>query len=130
MNFFQEVPRPEDSQLPMSYYIPKQDHIMWFCDYDQDCKITSVFFNKKEQEKKCHYIDSEAVAISMRDALVGAGWRVMPRPKIQVNLAPEKQAPRRVRRAQEKEERKLKKKEGWTNKQDGTEKTKEEIAEN
>lgn len=103
----------DETDLPFSYFYPQQEHIIWICDYDQDRKITSVFFNTKEKEgnnKMMAYCRDLNHAKEVRDELVAQGWRKMTTPKITVTL-PEgsisRQMRRQLQRQEEKRQRKL-----------------------
>lgn len=103
----------DESDLPFSYFCPQQEHIIWICDYDQERKITSVFFNTKEKEgnnKMVAYCRDLNHAKELRGELVGQGWRKMTAPKITVTL-PEgcmsRQMKRQLQRQEEKRQRKL-----------------------
>ncbi|HSA76074.1 MAG TPA: hypothetical protein VLE02_00895 [Nitrosarchaeum sp.] len=78
------------SELPFSYFSPESGgYVVWMCDYDADRKITSVFYDKKSNERQVKYVSLED-AIIIRDELVKGGWQIAKPPKVTVNFSGKK----------------------------------------
>jgi hypothetical protein len=76
----------DDGNPPYAYKHPN-GKVNWFCGYDENEKLTSVFIYKedKEEERQCDYMADETRAREVRDVLVQEGWTPIDPPKITVS---------------------------------------------
>jgi len=109
-------------ELPFTYADPKQPHIYWICNYDQDEKITSVYVNQKEPKENnryAGYLDTMEQAKWQRNELIKMGWKEFKLPQLTVSEkggmtlggggASTRQQRRALERAHQKEQKRIKK---------------------
>ncbi len=76
-----------DGKPPYAYKnMASGGRVSWFCGYDENEKLTSVFLFKdgKKEEKKIDYV-SEADAFHIRSTLVAEQWMPIEPPKISLS---------------------------------------------
>lgn len=76
-----------DGKPPYAYKsVEAEGKVSWFCGYDEDEILTSVFVyrNGDEQDRRIQYVE-ESQAMTIRDQLVLAGWVPVEPPKISLS---------------------------------------------
>jgi hypothetical protein len=91
-----------NEDFPLVYKDQFNKDVYWFCDYDQDKKITSIFIGRNEDgdsEKYIAYMDTMEQVKVQEELLKNVGWVRCKMPEI---TAEEHQLNRKERRLQEK----------------------------
>lgn len=76
--------------LPFGLFQPSCHNLIWICGYAEDDKtIISVFRNidsNGEEDKKIDVLENLGQAKFYRDELLGAGWKKLIPPKIEIRI--------------------------------------------
>ena len=101
-NYHLEMPKPDEKAskvLPLLYKDPLEKDVFWICDYDEDKKITSVFFG--HDERYSAYMDSEADAQRQEEMLKESGWVKCKKPEVTMSFENKHGSARKLKRKQE-----------------------------
>lgn len=77
----------EDGSLPFAYQNPKTGgKLLWKCGYDQEGKITSVFYvdDPSVNKREIQYLENMDRAVEFRDTLINEGWEKVIPPETKV----------------------------------------------
>lgn len=95
--------------FPIMYMSNLDNMIYWICDYDEDKKLTSMFFKRDDPERFIAYCTEEE-AIKQRDLLIDQGWIKCKKPEMVITFDESNKPNRAQRRAKDKMDKKLSKK--------------------
>lgn len=100
----------KDGSLPFAYQNPKTGgKLLWKCGYDQEGRITSVFYvdDPSVNKREVQYLENVDKAREFRDALINDGWKEVIPPETKVTY---KDASGDVKELNREQRRALKKK--------------------